>query len=517
MFQSKGVFNECKQLINQLTEDQRLLERIDTSTIGMSIYTRNGGTKLEHRNAMFMYLQIFIEIIIKMRRSPEKGQKDLLDLLKDMYKDDDEQLRIISEFEREYVPQKAIWWYTRETCFYRVLNKALRAHDFGFLLQFTVFITDLYKRLVIEHQDYLQRLSNDGNRVLRVYRGQAIHLDELNTIRESIGEFISMDSFLSTTTDKATAMSFTKQVLVTEDTQRILFYFDIDTRLNNSKPFANIRHLSYYEEEDEVLIMLGSIFQIKSIEYSQKENIWIARLVLCSDEDYALKDIFAYEKRLLGGDPDLVSLGRMLGDMGNYEQANSVLTEALIESQSDFEAQSCYLMLGAVARLQDDYDTSLTNYLNCLEIQLELYSPDDPYTAQTYSEIADLYWRKKEYDLSLEYSQKAFDILPLDHEYRANVYRTLGNVHRDKAIFDLAVKYYEKALDIQKQALPKDHNHIGRTYNQIGVVYELQGDYSTALCCYNDALRILKKTLPATHEEVEQAENHIRNVKDKMK
>ena len=216
-----------------MKEDQRLLERIDTTSIGMSIYSRNGGTKLEYRNAMFMYLQIFIEIMLNMRGSAEEGRKDLISLLKDMYENNDEQLRIISEFEREYKPENAIWWYTRETCLYRLLNKALRAHDFGFLLQFRFFITDLHKQLTLEHRNYLQSLSSDGNPVLRVYRGQALNMDELNTIRESVGEFISMDSFLSTTTDEPIAVSFTKQVSVTDDTHRILFEFDIDIRLSN--------------------------------------------------------------------------------------------------------------------------------------------------------------------------------------------------------------------------------------------------------------------------------------------
>ncbi|CAF3052808.1 unnamed protein product, partial [Rotaria sp. Silwood2] len=186
----------------------------------------------------------------------------------------------------------------------------------------------------------------------------------------------------------------------------------------------------------------------------------MAKLVLCSDDDYALNDIFAYEKSLLGSRPSLISLGRMLGDMGEYEKARSVLNQALIESFSDDEANSCYLMLGAVARLQGDYETSLSDYLKHLELQLKIGSPYDPHTAQAYSEIADLYWRRKEFDLSLEYAQKALDILPVHHKHGANVYRTMGNVHRDINALDEALSYYKKALTIQKRTLPKDHNHI---------------------------------------------------------
>ncbi|CAF1388067.1 unnamed protein product [Rotaria sp. Silwood1] len=452
-----------------------------------------------------------------MKTSSEKSKNELINFVKDIYKDNDEQLRVICEFEREYVPQNAIWWYTRETCFYRLLNKALRSHDFGLLLQFRFFITDLHKQLTFEYQNFLQSLPSDSDPILRVYRGQAISADELSTIRASVGEFISMNSFLSTTTDEATALGFAKQVAIDNDTQRILFYFDIDTRLSSSKPFANIRHLSYFQEEDETLMMLGCIFQIKDVKFNETQNMWMAKLVLCSDDDYALKDIFAYEKKLLGNQPSLIDLGRMLGDMGEYEKASSILTQALIESGNDFEANSCYLMLGAVARLQGDYDTSLTNYLKHLELQLKIESFDDPYTAQAYSEIADLHWRRKEFDLSLEYSQKALDILPARHEFCANVYRTMGNVCRDTTKLDAALGYYKKALVIQKRTLPKDHNHIGRTYNQMGALYELQRDYPVAHQCYNEALRILRKTLPPTHEEIIRAENDIRHVEAKMK
>lgn len=134
-----------------MREDQRVSERTDTTSVGISIYSRTGDTKLEHRNAMFMYLQIFIEIIINMKQSPEKARKELINILNDIYEDNDTQLKIIAEFEREYIAQNAVWWYTRETCLYRLLNKALRDHDFGLLLQFRFFIIDLYKQLTKYH------------------------------------------------------------------------------------------------------------------------------------------------------------------------------------------------------------------------------------------------------------------------------------------------------------------------------------------------------------------------------
>ncbi|UJR19769.1 hypothetical protein I4U23_022903 [Adineta vaga] len=42
-----------------------------------------------------------------------------------------------------------------------------------------------------------------------------------------------------------------------------------------SSVYANIKHLSYFREENEILIGLGSIFQIEEIFYDENEHIWI--------------------------------------------------------------------------------------------------------------------------------------------------------------------------------------------------------------------------------------------------
>ena len=78
----------------------------------------------------------------------------------------------------------------------------------------------------------------------------------------------------------------------------ILFAFTIDTRLHNTKPFADISQLSAEKKEAEVLVMSGSIFKIREVKYDEQENIWIATLSLCSENDYELKELTAqFEER----------------------------------------------------------------------------------------------------------------------------------------------------------------------------------------------------------------------------
>ena len=73
-------------------------------------------------------------------------RKELIDICKSSYRGNHEQIEIIDEFEKNYDPEKAIWWYTRDSCLYRMMNKALRIQDFDMLFAFRFFITDIAKQ-----------------------------------------------------------------------------------------------------------------------------------------------------------------------------------------------------------------------------------------------------------------------------------------------------------------------------------------------------------------------------------
>jgi len=95
---------------------------------------------------------------------------------------------------KSYNRTKAIWWYTRESCLYRILNKALRVQNIDVLFAFRFFIRDLYNELTKEHGKLKDSLNH---RFIQVFRGQVISIEEFTRMKASIGEFISINSFFS--------------------------------------------------------------------------------------------------------------------------------------------------------------------------------------------------------------------------------------------------------------------------------------------------------------------------------
>lgn len=79
------------------------------------------------------------------------------------------------------------------------------------------------------------------------------------------GEVISMNSFLSTTIDRTVALFYLDESSSQSKLQRVLFEIDADPGRDGVKSFADISSLSYFKEEKEVLMMLGSIYRLTEI------------------------------------------------------------------------------------------------------------------------------------------------------------------------------------------------------------------------------------------------------------
>ncbi|CAF3384586.1 unnamed protein product, partial [Rotaria sp. Silwood2] len=254
------------------------------------------------------------------RQYTEDDKEELIDLCKQQYKGNRVELSNIHEFQEEYSSKNALWWYTRESFFYKTLNAALRELDIHTIFLFRQYITDIQNQL----KNY--QLQN----FVRVYRCQIISTNELETLKNSHGQFISINSFFSTSTNKDQACSFLNVPDNTENLVGVLFYIDADPRMAITKPFADLSEFSEYDDEAEVLFMVGSIFRLDKVKRRQNDQVWIIKMTLCNDEEYDLKQVLVDMKdQFVSDEANLRTLGKILWEMSKHNFAQKYFMRML--------------------------------------------------------------------------------------------------------------------------------------------------------------------------------------------
>ncbi|CAF4736146.1 unnamed protein product [Rotaria socialis] len=163
-------------------------------------------------DGQFVQSQLLITSLLKMKTT-STDKDEFICKCRELYKDDKTQLHFVDEFERDYSSDFSLWWYTRETFLYRLLNKALRVQD-----------TDLL-----------------------FYSAQLMSIEELNLLRDSKNKLISMNSFLSTTRNLKLALVYFDPSTNDDKFQRVLFDINADPGQDSIKPFAGISKISVFQ------------------------------------------------------------------------------------------------------------------------------------------------------------------------------------------------------------------------------------------------------------------------------
>ncbi|CAF2156317.1 unnamed protein product [Rotaria magnacalcarata] len=509
-----GVFVDRSKLVAKIEQDQQSRNKFEDSA-SISVIT-SGSATLQARNAVFMWFQLFIEVLLRMHHKSNDRQ-ELLNLCKTNYKGNQRELKMIEEFDNSYKPDSAIWWYTRQSCFYRMMNKALRVQDFDTLFALRFFITDIAKQIKIEHEKFIR--TSENRNIIRVYRGQMIGTDELELMKKSIGEFLSMNSFFSTSRSRSTAARFARSSPVADKLHRILFEIEIDPHLQ-TKPFTDVAHISYHKKEDEVLIMLGALFRIEKVDEDKKEDIWVVRMSLASEEDFHLKEIFSYMKNTIGDDTDLDSLGKILSEMGEYAQAKKCYKRMLEEA--NLVVGRAELGLG-IAHMDCYEDTESLGHLEqALNIRQRFLGQDHAAVAECYRNIGSLHWYvRHDYNQALSNLKHAVQIqeakLSSDSIELAKTYGNIATTYGYLNRLDLALEYNKKSIMIKEKILPVNHPKLAASYNNIGTIYERNKNYSKALEYYEKSIEISRKILPPGHLTLTRTEQNIRTLRDRMK
>ncbi|CAF4257270.1 unnamed protein product, partial [Adineta steineri] len=117
------------------------------------------------------------------------------------------------------------------------------------------------------------------------YRGQRMKITELARLQENVHKLISMNNFLSTTNNVTAAIFFAGDGCLNDSDEQIsvVYQIAIDTSVPHSIPFAKIQYESIFEDEDEVLFSMASVFRIDNVE--EYDTLWIVELTLINEED----------------------------------------------------------------------------------------------------------------------------------------------------------------------------------------------------------------------------------------
>ncbi|UJR34675.1 hypothetical protein I4U23_027452 [Adineta vaga] len=222
------ILSLCKQLDKDVT-------KLDYTLLGFEIMERSSSkdvSEASQQEASFMYDQLFRDIVLKVS---DEDMQDMYDFCQTRYRTNVKELANLKELKRSYSSNISIYWYTRNTFLYRMLNKALRIHDYDTLYVLRIYIRHLHQQITIQ-----QETNNPDEKMLS--RGQALEKDEFDQLCDNVGGLISFSSFLSTTSDREVGLQFARLHL--DDKRKATVLFEIKIEKNTEIPVAYVTELS---------------------------------------------------------------------------------------------------------------------------------------------------------------------------------------------------------------------------------------------------------------------------------
>ncbi|CAF1465795.1 unnamed protein product [Adineta steineri] len=186
----RAIVTTLNDLIQQIKVDRKKREKQFKEPLPVSIFNSvsNEERSSTNMNGGFLHFQLLVNGLLRLRYN-QTVRDEFFQLCKKEYEGNYKQLDVLREFNESYSPEKALFWYTRHSFLYRMLNKALRVQNINVLFLFGVFIRDIYQQL--------EKLQQEQDQIsIRVYRGQLMSKQELDILKECKGQFISINTFL---------------------------------------------------------------------------------------------------------------------------------------------------------------------------------------------------------------------------------------------------------------------------------------------------------------------------------
>ena len=361
---------------------------------------------------------------------PSNNKEKFVNECKLFYKDNESVLKAIDEFNETYEADHAIWWYTREGFLYRLLNRALRQQYQDAIILFHFFIVDLYNVLNSEYERQVDDIDEKGI----MYRGQLMKKSELTVLTEKTEYAMLVNSFLSTTFDREVALIFAgaQSTALDDPIQSVLFEISVEhiDAWGKEKVFADIKNMSFNQDEGEVLFTPGVTLIQREVLYSEEQQIWIVRV--------------------------------------DIQPLNVALRLDIEQQLMILELELHILMMENEGKVNHTPDIVFTNKINQYIV---------PVIQQITKESQNLSDRFLFRILRNEQSQ--FFYIPSNHTIYSTLHDCLGTICREKKDLNGALEHYTKATE------GSDSRKFSRQVN-LAYVHKLRGDFKQAwIICQN--------------------------------
>jgi len=251
-----GIYTEQNQLTISIKQTIEQCE-LNSAKFNFSKLSQKNMRNLDSDCGSFVFFQLSKEVIHHMPPTNE-AKSDMINLCRKDYIGNDKELENIERFENTYTANTAIQWYTEDSFIYRIINKILRTENIDAFFAYRFFIHDLCQQLLKKHEEFKKNLQS---KQLTVYRGMKLSSDELEIMRDNIGNLFSMNGFMSCSRKEDVAFGFAIKGTRRDGCNPVLLEIFIDINQANKIIFADVSKESKHIEH-EILFDIGIAFFI---------------------------------------------------------------------------------------------------------------------------------------------------------------------------------------------------------------------------------------------------------------
>ncbi|CAF3670135.1 unnamed protein product [Rotaria sp. Silwood1] len=521
-----GIFTKKQPLSHKVCDDINLCDKDED--LPMSIFhlaeRENTLQQLTKESRAFMWYKLIL-IVLRLMAKYGNAKTEMIAECRTSYYSNQIEQKKINDFEKNYDPTRACWWYTKDSFVYRLLNKALRTQNTEIIFKFRFFINDLQNQIEQLYHQYLNTHSSMiGHHHLTVYRGQRLGMKELDLLKSNVNELISMNSFLSATVNQTVATVFadtSDQLNKPSPLQSVLFIIDIYNMSKETTPFAFIQNYAACPDEEEVLFSMGAIFKVQSVE--QRANMWHVHLQLSKEENEISQNLSKHMMKQIGSEPDPLSFGWFLFRMNKFDEAEHYAKYMLTQLPSNDKAiGNAYNLLGLMYKATHKLEESVEYYEKALEIYSQMNCHNSSQVIATHCSLGLAYLELGDSRNAEEQQRQAEE--KLSKCSQANDPLLIATIEGLKAKIETeygdninALKSLERVLKNKLLRLPSVHASIASTMNGIGNVQEKLDNDVKALEYFQKALEIGNASLPPGHLDLVDYHTNIGRIYDKQK